>query len=732
MPLTTLKLRPEYRSFEHDIINEFYIPVLEKSVFYKRSVGYFSSTILIEITKGLKGLIENNGRIEIIASPKLTEEDIKAIKEGYEHREKIIENRIVKSINLDTKDFFEKKRLNLLSYLVAKGILDIKIAFIESDRNIGVFHEKVGIVKDKNNNKIVFAGSMNETRTAIMYNYESFDVYCSWKGEEERIDLKLDAFNRLWRNEVKQVKTIEFPRIAREKIENYQFEEPDFNIDEKELITKSSTVSEKIELPEFKKPEPQLPAHIELRDYQKEAIKNWEEKNYIGIFDMATGTGKTITGLAAATRLYEQNNKRLAIVIVCPYQHLVEQWVKDIQDFNMDVIIGYSESKQKDWRNKLTVNINSYNYGHSNHFCFITTNATFSTDRIHNRLRRIKGDLLLIVDEAHNFGASHYSRYLLKNANYRLALSATLERHHDEEGTKKLYNYFGEKCIEYTLQDAINNDMLTPYEYYPILVCLTEDELDEYKNLTAEIGKRINQNKKGRDKFSESAKHFLLKRARLIAGAESKLTALKKEMEKNVDGQNILIYCGATTVNDPEYKEKDPDQGEIRQIEAVSKMLGNELGMYVAQFTSKEDSNEREELIERFTNNDYLQALVAIRCLDEGVDIPSIQTAYILASSTNPKEYIQRRGRVLRLHKGKKRAYIYDFITLPAPIEDLTLMTDKELKTFRGLVKNEVMRMKDFSSIALNSSGVDHLISKLMDLFNIPFDMEDDELDEFI
>src|SRR5699024_9680665 len=324
-----------------------------------------------------------------------------------------------------------------------------------------------------------------------------------------------------------------------------------------------------------------------------------------GIFDMATGTGKTITGLAAATELFENSNRRLAIVIVCPYQHLVEQWVEDIKLFDMKPIIGYSASKQKKWRENLRTSINSYNYELINHFCFVTTNATFSTKRIHESLAGIKGNLLLVIDEAHNFGARHYAKHLLSNANYRLALSATIERHNDEEGTDILYDYFGKKSIEYTLKDAIDNDMLTPYEYYPIPVYLEEDELEEYKKLTYEISKRISKDKSGKVTFNESAKRFLIERARVIAGARNKLEALKNEMETKKDEDNILVYCGAATVNDQGYIEGEPVESEMRQIDAVTKILGNELGMYVGQFTSKENSAERDALTKRFANNEY-------------------------------------------------------------------------------------------------------------------------------
>src|SRR5690606_17779087 len=182
MGFKNLSLKTEYRSFQDDIINDFYVPVLKESVSYKRAVGFFSSSSLIEITKGLSGLIKNNGKIKIIASPKLSKEDIEAIKKGYKSREEIINENIFRNIDLEIEDIFEKKRLNLLAHLIKTNVLDIKIAFIESNNGIGIYHEKMGIVEDKNNNKIVFSGSLNETQTARTYNYEYIDVFWSWKG----------------------------------------------------------------------------------------------------------------------------------------------------------------------------------------------------------------------------------------------------------------------------------------------------------------------------------------------------------------------------------------------------------------------------------------------------------------------------------------------------------------------------------------------------------------------
>jgi len=714
-----LDISHEYRSFQDDIINDFYIPVLKNATVYKRAVGYFSSSALFEVSKGIGNFIKNDGKIKIIASPQLSKEDVKAINKGYENRDNIIEQSILSSLDYEPDNYFEKERLNLLAHLVADGTLDLKIAFIEAKNGIGIYHEKVGILEDDSANKIVFSGSLNETKTALSYNYESIDVFCSWKGDGERISSKERAFDNLWKNEELKVKTIKFPEVAKEKLMTYKYKEPNLEID-KEEYQQQNNISI-IKEGKIKEKGPRLPEvnNFKLRDYQNEAIENWVEDDYQGIFSMATGTGKTITALGAATRLFNDNNKQLAIIIVCPYQHLVEQWVEDIKFFGMDPIIGYSASEQRNWRRILRRNVDNYNYEITDHFCFVTTNATFGSKYVQDRLKRLQKNFLIIIDEAHNFGAEHLSKSLLTNAKYRLALSATIERHMDEEGTQKLFSYFNTVSFEYSLEEAIRNGMLTPYEYYPIPVHLTDNELEEYKRLTHEISKRLYKDKLGKVKFRDSAKYFLIQRARLVAGAQNKIKALEKAITKSTGEDNILVYCGATTINDTDYSEGNPEEEEIRQIDVVTDLLGNKLGMHVAQFTSRESMKEREVLIDRLANNEKLQALIAIRCLDEGVDIPSIKTAYILASSTNPKEYIQRRGRVLRKHKDKTKAVIYDFITLPAPIEQMNTLTDDEIDSYKGLIHREVLRMQDFVSLSMNPSAADFLIFDLEKHFNL-------------
>ena len=585
---------------------------------------------------------------------------------------------------------------------------------------MGMYHEKMGIITDAEGNRVAFAGSMNESATAMTLNYETIDVFCSWKGEEDRVVAKENAFASIWNDTEPNIKIIEFPELKQEIIEKYKRSVPDFEIDKKEYSPDIDTVLH-TDLGIYTEYGPKFPEWFKLHDYQDEAITEWQKRDYRGIFDMATGTGKTYTGLGALTTLSKNIDHKLAAIIVCPYQHLVEQWVEDILKFNIEPIIGYSESSQKDWQKRLkdAIRDQKLKVRGKEFFCFICTNATFSSDYVQTQLAKIKSDTLLMVDEAHNFGAPYLSCLLFDNYKYRLALSATLERHNDEEGTAKLYDFFGEKCIEYTLDRAIEEKKLTKYKYYPIVVTLTEEELEAYDNLSYEIGKCIMKGKNGKMKLSSRGERLALQRSRIVAGARNKVTMLEEVIQPYIHDKHILVYCGATKGLEQNQDRSDVDSEDIRQIDLVTDLLGNKLGMDVSQFTSKESVEEREVLKREFSAGDTLKVLIAIKCLDEGVNIPKIKTAFILASTTNPKEYIQRRGRVLRLADGKEYAEIYDFITLPYGIEEVTSLTAAQVKRNSTLVKNELRRAEEFSRIAVNMVESASLIDEIKDAYGI-------------
>ncbi len=733
MSLSNLDIKIEYRNQLTNIAKEFLIPVLSESISYKRAVGFFSSTALIELSTGISGLMKNGGKIQLIASPHLSENDVKAIESGYEKREEIARRLVQKQIleqlpNRDSLSISAANRFNLLAWLIEKEILDIKIAFTDNKKDVGIYHEKVAIVEDAEGNKIAFSGSMNETATALKDNYEVVDVFCSWNEGAERVRAKEAGFDNIWNNNEPGVIAFDFPDVKEKIIAEYLTHEPDFESDDRPIPSNnssSSAVSNSSDDIEPRHKYPAIPSNIILRGYQSEAISAWKEAGYRGIFDMATGTGKTITGLSAMTKLCEARSNKLAVIIVCPYQHLVEQWVEDIERFNISPIIGYSASSQSDWYRRLDDAIRNQKYEvlGSEFFCFVCTNGTYATERVQRILGKIKNEKLLIVDEAHNFGAEYLRSLLREDFDYRLALSATIIRSGDSDGTGALFDYFGERCIEYTLEEAINGrgdepPCLTPYRYYPIVVYLEDDELERYDELSSQIAKCIVKTKSGKTKLSEKGKRLALERARLVAAAHQKLSALKTQIKGYSDDHFMLVYCGATKVTIDSGEIASADDFELRQIDAVTQILGGDMKIKVRQFTSRESSTEREEIKEMFSS-ERLQALIAIKCLDEGVNIPMIKTAFILASTTNPREYIQRRGRLLRKDKeGKKKfAEIYDFITLPRNEELASVLPENDIKGEKTLVYNELVRAKEFANLAQNRAQVMQTLDEIEDAY---------------
>ena len=692
MSFKDIAIKTEYRTGKSNVIRDFYMPVLSDAVSYKRAVGFFSSTALIQISKGIADLVANGGKISLIASPRLSEEDIHAIQIGYENRDKIIVDALIRSFDEPTT-YFESERLNLLATLIAEGRLDIKIAFTEDGNQLGIYHEKMGLLYDSENNIIAFSGSTNETETAFVLNYEVMDVFCSWQSEFEKKKVmgKELAFHMLWTNADSKVSIIEFPEIAKEKLLSYKQKQFDSEIDRKEfLITENSNGDKPKNV--FR-----VPDGIIFYEYQDEAINKWIDSDAQGIFDMATGSGKTFTALGALSALSLKLKDNIGVFILCPYQHLVEQWVEDIKRFNVEPLICYSKY---DWKKKFKTLLSDFKLGVVKNFCVIMVNASFATPYVQDLLISLRGNTCIV-------GAEKLRKCMLPNFKYRLALSATLERHHDAEGTKCLLDYFKEKCIEFSLDDAIKKGFLTPYYYHPIVVNLESDELEDYIELTEKVINILKKNPG--EEIPKSAEMLLIKRARIVAGARNKLSALYEIIKKYKNDNNLLVYCGATKVLQD--REDEFDEEDKRQIEAVVNMLGNDLNMRVSMFTSKEDAKERERIKNSFAEGKLLQALVAIKCLDEGVNIPGIRTAFILASSTNPKEYIQRRGRVLRKAIGKDYAVIYDFITLPRDLNSRHPIVNLDCEI--SLFKREKERLDDFVRLCENASESFKLIDKI-------------------
>ena len=312
-------IKTEYRSLIDNVVQNFYVPLLKEAVSYKRAVGFFSSSSLIEISKGIVDLASRGGRIQIVASPYLSDEDIEAIKKGYADRDEVIEAALLGQLSDEYTDYYSMERLNLLANLIANGVLDIRIAYTEDAKGIGMYHEKMGIIEDAGGNKVAFSGSMNESSTAMSLNYETIDVFRSWYdgGEAERVQLKENAFYSIWSDCEPSIRVLEFSKITDALIKKYRKKAPNFNIDQEQFPPRKESQRGLPVSPETHGiVGARIPQDITLHDYQKQAISAWVGENYRGIFDMATGTGKTFTGLGAISKISEDLQDELAVIIV--------------------------------------------------------------------------------------------------------------------------------------------------------------------------------------------------------------------------------------------------------------------------------------------------------------------------------------------------------------------------------------------------------------------------------
>jgi DNA phosphorothioation system restriction enzyme len=441
----------------------------------------------------------------------------------------------------------------------------------------------------------------------------------------------------------------------------------------------------------------EAPEWFEPREYQTTAVEAWMAEQGKGVLHMATGTGKTVTALLAGAELAELQDGKLVIIVTAPYQHLVDQWVDELNAFGITPIRAYQS--RSTWMDDVVGQFTEFRSGARDITAVVTTHSTFASDHFQQILCRVNGArTLLIADEVHHLGAPHLREHLPEQIRARLGLSATPNRWYDKEGTEAIMDYFTNGIVyEFGLTEAIANGYLSEYYYIPHIISLTRDEAEKYLALSRAIGKRIGSvsGDIGDTGFQrdERLKQLLFKRARLVGTASNKLSKLRSLVRRSDDIHHTLVYCSDGKVNTEAEVTK-------RQLDAVTEMLGTELGIKTHKFTYEEDQQTRERLLADFEQG-TLDALAAIRCLDEGVDVPATETAYILASSTNPRQFVQRRGRILRPHPSKEYAIIHDFII--APPSDIRLGESESIFNLeRQLVKKELQRASTFAEASKN------------------------------
>jgi len=681
--LPKLKIKPYYDSGEDDILNEFYIPVLKESVEYRRLAGFFSSTSLAVAARGIRGLLENDGKMKLVAGAIFSKEDIEAIKEGIEKPEDVIKRVAIKDFDCIESELV-RNHVRALGWMVANNRLEIRVAIVRDENGIpldmqsilerGLFHQKVGILMDNKGYMISFSGSINETAKAWLENVEEIKVFRSWvESEYAYFKSDYEKFDRYWNGKTTRIEILEIPEAVKKRL----IQMAPSNIEVLNLDWRHKNKKDK---------------KIKLRDYQLQAIENWVNNNYSGFFEMATGTGKTYTAIGCLERLVK-DRARLAVVITCPYGHLVEQWVSDLEDFNFDCIRAYGAYKK--WIDNVVNAVFDYNNRYLDIVIIVTTHDTFCSTRFMDIIRLISDDVLLIADEVHGIGSQERRKGLLEKYKYRLALSATPNRWLDDEGTEILRQFFGKTVFEFPLKKAIESGYLTPYEYRPHFVSLTPDELEEYRGKTKKIAREYmrTKNKKERSKLLEL---LCIIRQKIVTNAVKKYQILENILDSEKDLSFCLIYCS------PE------------QIDAVQEIL-NRRGIINHRFTARENISERKRIIKGFSEKAY-NVLVAMNCLDEGVDVPPTRIAIILASSGNPRQYIQRRGRVLRKYPGKDKAIIHDFIVVP----NVSKNTDPYLfELERKILRKELRRYEEFAKSSINYLDALNQIYPYMKIYDV-------------
>ncbi|WP_405999430.1 DNA phosphorothioation system restriction enzyme [Streptomyces sp. NBC_00829] len=672
-------------------------------------MGYFTASVLAVIGRGIDEFIRRGGQMRIVASPYLIAEDIAEIEAGYELRA-VMEKAAVRDLERAAGDPRAARGLGKLGQLVAEGRLDIKLAYVASGNRVGMYHEKIGVFRD-GEDLVAFKGSANETLSGLVGNFESIEVFRSWDEWDRVRALRISRdFEDLWEDRTSILRVTPFTETAKKVIERIALAGEEAG----EAADVPSGGAPIVVVPADTAGMLTIPAGLKVRDYQKQAVGNWFNEKGRGLLRMATGTGKTLTALSAAaqmTKVLHQRGEPLLTVVIAPYQHLVDQWAKDIEWFGVTPIMAY-ESKAA-WFGRASHLLDALALKAARGGVIITTNKTFGDAAFQSVLNRYKGRLLLIADEAHNLGARHIRTKLPENAEFRLGLSATPERWFDDEGTDALTSYFGKIVFEMGIGDAIKLGALCRYTYTPVVVELDSEETEMYVEITTKIA-RIFASQQGSDRVDEDSPlgALLRKRSNLLGHARAKLPALRREIEKRGEDWYQLLYC-AEGRHPLSYEDGAPE--ELSQLDQVLDLVGNRLHMPAARYTAETKRPERRKVLQRFADRE-LQAIVSMRCLDEGVDVPAARTAYLLASSSNPRQFIQRRGRVLRQAPGKAMADIVDFIVVP-PEEASDLQPESE----RKMVARELARVTEFAYLAENEAETLDILRPL----RLRYDLQD-------
>lgn len=706
----------------------FFTEALLESSKFDLGLGFFSSSGIQALAPGFAVFVANGGVMRVIINQYLSEEDKAAIELGQSKLAEVIEDRIIADIDTlsaalsgPTMQFFK-----CFSYLISIDRIEF-VATISAKG--GLAHDKYGIFTDINGDKLAFIGSANWSKTAMELNGETITVFSSWE-DYNRVTEYQDLFDKSWSSDTPHLIHITMDKVKSHVKERFETNGLSDLINDglEQIENVDYTQNKDKELPEYikekiteKSNEPRFPFPTE-RDIQTNAYKSWIDNNYQGIFAMATGSGKTVTALNCLLKEYKKCGCYKSIIVV-PTQALASQWEKEVKSFNFqDIISTYSDN---DWKESINRYATRTIFNPQKSIVIITTYATFNKKHFQSLLAKIKGinEFIYIADEAHNLGASSSLKCLPLNMPKRIGLSATPERIYDEIGSAEMYDFFNSQppayTYRFTMKQAIDGKILCPYEYTPIFVHLTEDEMEEYKKITRDLCKFIDP-KTG--KYSDKASTLLLKRKRIIHKAENKKIAvehliLELQQRKKLDYTFVFVPEGY----EPDYSKNesyDLESDDIHIIDEYARMFKDSGYTYHKYLGGL---NDAKAVLASFAKGD-IKILLSMKCLDEGVDIPRAENAIFCSSTGNPRQFVQRRGRVLRTHKDKERAYIWDLIVIPP----LPLPDGVNYKTEKNLFTSEVKRVVNFAVLADDSNRLNVLYGKLKEIcYQLDIDLFD-------
>ena len=715
-------------------------------------LGFFSSSAINVLSDGFAAFLYNGGRMRLVINDILSEQDKDVLLKATNEYSIIPAMTLTDMATLkETLSERGKHFFDCVAWLIKNERIQIKI--IAPKGGNGISHTKCGLFADATN-KVAFDGSCNFSRTALIENCESITAFCDWDSPSDRFKIEdvEEDFMRTFKGEDNTVEYLDVSMIRTNILAAFPEKDiRDLLKDEAKLMSdkftydmpmtvrkalqrakeKVNKVIERIEeektKPSVTHVEPQFPYPSGPYGYQVQAFENWKNNKQKGLFAMATGTGKTITSLNCLLQIFNKSRCYKAIILV-PTITLVEQWEGECRKFHFDNIVKVC-SKYPSWRSEIDrIKLKEAIDSDSASYVIISTYASFVRDKVFKELTTLpKKRLLLIADEAHNMGSG---RILDKLGGIpflrRIGLSATPERQFDEEGNARLYDFFGasEKfTFEYTMQEAIDNGFLCRYYYYPHIVRLTDAEMAEYMEISLKLAKMYNNGRNDFKKGDDILKILLLKRKRIIHKAINKEEIFRSIInDRFVEKGNLkytLVYVPEG--NRPDDKDSDIyDDVESIQEDDFSNHIIDKFTRIVQEisptttvkkFTS--DSANRDEMLEAFARGE-LEVLTSMKCLDEGVDVPRSELAIFCASTGNPRQFIQRRGRILRTHKDKKFACIHDLVVVP---EVSTAAESFNME--RNLLAGEIKRVRDFALLSENAHTSIQELDDILEYYNL-------------